>query len=295
APLTLSTGQGLQLQRCTAPQYSEIRQLPSREEYEQRGELSPKGFPELADLPQGTLVLDLRPRPPSRPAPAPPDAEEAEHDAPPLEYEQLVDRLNILAARQRQIDELITDLDPGPRPLGGSVLMPSLSGGTIGIAKLGLSRPGMPAREPLIIVMPGYSLPTPEQTVPRDPEELSRKVAGADVVQRRVLEILPQLKIARESEVAANSELEGYELDAALRAIDEVRRGYRDAADMVLTAQAPPALRRADERNSELNDILTRYKLDYYAHRSASGPEIQPSVNRIKEWATTLQGDLAGL
>src|SRR6185312_13559629 len=129
APLTLSTGQGLQLQRCTAPQYSEIRQLPSREEYEQRGELSPKGFPELADLPQGTLVLDLRPRPPSRPAPAPPDAEEAEHDAPPLEYEQLVDRLNILAARQRQIDELITDLDPGPRPLGGSVLMPSLSGG----------------------------------------------------------------------------------------------------------------------------------------------------------------------
>src|SRR3954452_14710688 len=118
APPTISGGQGLQLQRCSAPTYPEIRGLPTREEYEQRGELLPRGYPALTNLGPDIFSgfaggsLDLPGARPGRATPAPPQpAMAVEAAAPVLDYEQLVARLDILEARQERIAATIPDLD----------------------------------------------------------------------------------------------------------------------------------------------------------------------------------------
>jgi hypothetical protein len=302
APPTISGGQGLQLQRCSAPTYPEIRNLPTREEYEQRGELLPRGYPTLTtlgpDIFSGFAAgsLDLRGVGSGRLAPAPPQPTVAvEAAAPVLDYEQLLARLDILEARQERIEATIPDLDQGLRSAGsGGLQFPSgFAGGNVVVARLGLQRPGgPPPAEPLILIMPGMKEPTPEQTVPRDPVLLSRRIASADVVQLRALEALAALQANRVDQERANSQSEGYDLSGALGEIDEVRRDYRDAAAKILTAEALPALKVADERNAALPRTLTRYKVNYYQQRWSKYPQIQGSISDINDWAMSLQGDL---
>jgi len=302
APPTISGGQGLQLQRCSAPTYPEIRGLPTREEYEQRGELLPRGYPALTNLGPDIFSgfaggsLDLRGAGPGRLTPAPPQPAMAiEAAAPVLDYEQLVARLDILEARQERIAATIPDLDQGLRSAGpGGLQFPSVfAGGNIFMARLALQRPGgPPPAEPMILIMPGMKEPTPEQTVPRDPVLLSRRIASADVVQLRALEALAALQANRVDQERANSQSEGYDLSGALGEIDEVRRDYRDAAEKLLTAEALPALKVADERNAALPRTLTRYKLNYYQQLSSKYPQIQGSIGDINDWAMSLQGDL---
>ncbi|MGW1346177.1 eCIS core domain-containing protein [Kribbella sp. NPDC002412] len=298
----ISEGQGLQLQRCSPPTYGEIKDLPTREEYERRGELQPRGFPALTSLGPNVFIgfpvgsLDLQGVPPGRLTPAPPPPPvDVEAAAPVLEYEQLVARLDILEARQDRIAATIPDLDQGLRSIGpGGLQFPSVfGGGNVVLARLGLQRPGgPPPAEPFILRMPGTTEPTPEQTVPRDPVLLSRRIASADVVQLRALEALAALQANRADQERANSQLAGYDLTGALGAIDEVRRDYRDAAEKILTAEALPALRTADERNAALPRVLTQFKLTYYQRRWSKYPQIQGSISDINDWAMSLQGDL---
>ncbi|TDW77122.1 eCIS core domain-containing protein [Kribbella pratensis] len=301
----ISGGQGLQLQRCSGPTYAEIKNLPTREDYEARGELLPRGFANLTTIgpdvlvPLGDKSLDLRGVPAGRLTLPSQQAADVEATAPILEYEQLVARLDILQARQLRIEATIPDLDRGLRSAGpgGGVLMSSVfANGNVVLARLGLQRPGgPPPAEPLILVMPGMKEPTADQTVPRDPVLLSRRIAAADVVQLRALEALAALQANRADQERANSQLEGYDLAGALGEIDEVRRDYRDAAEKILTAEALPTLKRADEHNAELPRTLTRLKLNYYTSRWSKYPEIQGSVGEINDWATALQGDLDSL
>ena len=293
-PPRLSQGQGLCLQRCAPPDYSEIEDLPTREQYERRGELPRRllgrAVVDLTGFPAG--LIDLPGLPPNRfTDPAPPRPVDVEREAPLLTPEQLTARLDVLEARQRRIDATLTDLDNWPRLVltpGGAA--PYLPGANIMMARLGVGRPD--ASSMLLLELPGMPPPQPDELLPKDAEELSRRIAGADVVQERALEMLTSLKATREDEQTRHASLDGYDLAAALDEIDGVRRDYRDATDRVLTGAALPALKVADERNAGLQRYLTGLKVAYYAQRTSKYEEIQDSIREIHTWATELQGDL---
>ncbi len=296
-PPTITVGMGIHLQGCAPPPSTEpIRELPSREEYERRGELLPRAIEDIVSgapgldlgMPAGELVLDRRELAPTEEAdlgraPLPPDYGS---DAPELSTEQRRTRLAAMEVRQARIDALLADLD-GSGPAGRG-LFGGLAAASIWGARLQLE-PGSPAPIRLWLTTDEAAM------LPIEPAQQSRDIVRGEAVQERVLEALTELRERRAQESGSASRLSDYDVTPALEAVDEVRRAYRDAVDAILGDEALSKLATAEELHGALEPKLMSLQLAYFEGRSSAYQELRPAISAIRDWAFDLQARLTKL
>ncbi len=287
----VSTGQGLQLQRCAAPRYEEISSLPSRAEYEQRGELQPQdsgaepaALTERLDLDPGTGMLVLAQPPAAPPARLPP-LPEPDPAAPELSPEQLLARLAVLDSARDRIETLTEDVAGGNiRDESGVRLVPQLLiafirhdlGVTSGPTPLAVGTPAPPAR---------------------DPAELSRLLPRTEEVQRRAYDALLELAEVREREAQLHGALvdKGYDLGGAQAEVDTVRIAYARAAADLFGADQARLYQRAETVRAGLDARLLAFLVRYFQQRATKGSDVAPAIGEMQDWAAVLGAELTRL
>ncbi|MFC3737702.1 eCIS core domain-containing protein [Paractinoplanes deccanensis] len=279
-PPRVSTGHGLRLQRCTAPTYDDIGALPTREEYEQRGELMPLGLLDVVPL-TDRLVLDAgpllrlgeEPEPPrTPPLPAPDPSARA------LPADQLLARLTVLEARQHRIEQLTGDLNVTFRNDVGNLMAPALM--------LAMARQDLGAAAPFVL---GAGI-----RQGRDPVELSRMLPRTEEAQRRAHDALLDLAQRRQRETESHAAIagRGYELGRAEAEIDTVRWDYAKAAAFLFEPEQGRLLAEADAARAALDARLMRLLIQYHQDRAAKGDDIAPAVTEMRDWASALAAEL---
>ena len=279
----VSTGRGMQLQRCSPEQYEEIHDLPSRAEYEEQGELLPPGTtwgPLAARLDLGAgWPVQLDESPPTRTPPLP----EPDPSAPTLGADQLLARIAVLDARRARIETLTDDLGSRYTDEGGALLIPGMS--------LAFLRYDLGGAGPTPLAIGTTATPT------REPGEVSRLLPRTEEAQLRALDALVELATLRQQELAAHGALEdkGYDLATARASIDLVRYAYaRAAADLFGPGQGR-LLQGADAAREHLNSRLPALLVEYFEKRTVQGDDIAPAVAEMRDWASLLGAELVRL
>lgn len=287
---------GLRLQRCAPPDYSEIGALPTREEYERRGELMPRlvvrGRPDLALFSPG-LVLGAAPA--TAPAEPQPGAEIAAHPSPiPESFGASAAEMSpeLMAMR---LEDLQADIAAIERLVTGEYATDARVAGMI------VSRQAAHQASPeyLYFVIEGED---PSASVPSEPQALSREIVRAELAVTRIHDALGELATSQSVEettgrrmASASHSSPQYDVDAALSEIDTVRWAYMQALLMVLTPRQRTRFNDADAAHGQLGPSLTRRKLDYYSALTSTYPELAGSTQQINAWAADLQTQLEQL
>ena len=308
APPAISPS-GLHLQRCAPPDFSEIEALPTREEYERRGELLPRAFATAGAAmtpgfaPVGGLI-DLRGGKPSggtgagtaeEPAlgvhPRPiPDAFGAAMA--PMESPEIVLRLSAMEA----ITEQIRKLDEGERDWGPFAETARWRLWSVSVQNQ------TPGRWPSFELV-GFKV-DPLDVVPTDPAALAREVVRSERALDRIYDCLVELRADRQEESATGTRMSEmakgrpytrYDVDQSLLDIEFVRRDYLEALGSILTPKMIPRFNSAEQEYAELRPKLVHRKLEYYQLLTPKVRGIEGEASQINEWAMRLEGDLKSL
>ncbi len=312
-PVPVSRGRALGLQRCVSEDTyftDPIKALPSREEYEQRGELMPKGWDAIVAIGSGSSpVLEL----PGVTSAArageevstalrevgiglPTIPEETGKDLAPLDSEALLARLAAMELRDDEISALAAHDQPNIPRLG---ILPMLNGpgsGHIAEARHVVAPGEVP--QPWVLVdlnAPAPTAPKPEDQVPQTLPELTREVARSEQVQLVVRRGLTDVVAMAAEEERAAAGLPGYDPWEANADIYDTKLAYVNAATAVLTPAAVAKANHAVELHAGLRRRVARLRLRHFQNRSADQKGIGEVVSRMNTWAWALDERLTRL
>lgn len=278
--------------------YSDIYDLPSREHYEAKGELLPRGafvpssaalftIGDTARVDAGDAKLDLGAF--GHPHPIPTTFGEATDV---MTADQMVLRLTSMESVLVQLEAQVgNDFD----------LASYVSAAQWGVRSI--SQRLQTGEGYFTIVDVNLK---PSDVIPEDPAALSKEIVRSELVLDRVFEAIAELSSELQQEevtggaIAQMIEMAGrkdakYDLAEIRGQFLLVKLNYLIAANHVLRPRAVDDFNYADERHGQLEQDLLEKKVTYYENIRAKNRPNEKATDSINQWAGKIREDIAWL